>query len=106
MNIVQHHNPYSEPVFRRLYMCKGCHGRTKINRIWEECSECRGDGYVESDDWMWAKNGYERCHQCIGKGGWYFWDKYCCQQCYEQKLQDDYDNFMWEEEQYWNKKYL
>ena len=84
----QYLNRFSEPTFTRFFKCEGCGGRTRIKLIETECGQCRGDGYLESDDWMWHPQGWENCYQCDGRGSYKMWEKYCCSECKEQSYME------------------
>lgn len=54
--------------------CARCGGEMQF----EQCSGCGGDGITapgelyEQDPLWYDPDDYEYCHQCAGKGGWWF----------------------------------
>lgn len=81
-------NEQIQIIQEEMRPCEGCKGLTKKNKIWQECWECRGEGYVENDDWQWSA-AYMKCSNCHGDGGWDNMLFFCSQDCY---LMSNYDD--------------
>ena len=42
--------------------------------MFDDCSQCGGEGWHESpddDSWAWMEDRLERCGTCAGQGGWW-----------------------------------
>lgn len=51
----------------QVIKCEKC-GSTE--RVYRDCWNCDGEGYVEDPDWE-NETGVERCHHCDGHGGYF-----------------------------------